>query len=47
MPGALLFLPAGTAAPEDYVLVGTFDLSPSGESRGRPAMFKVDVYRRK
>ena len=46
LPGALLLLPAGTPAPEGYVLIGTFDLSPSDGSRGRPAMFRVDVYRR-
>lgn len=46
MPGSLLFLPSGSAAPAGYTFVGTFDLAPSGAPRGRPIMMAVDVYRR-
>jgi len=46
MGGSLLMLPAGSSAPAGYMFVGTFDLAPSGGSRGRPAMMSVDVYRR-
>lgn len=44
--GTMLFLAAGSPAPAGYALVGTFDLAPAGGSRGRPAMFHVDVYRK-
>ena len=43
--GSLLMLEAGAPAPAGYTLIGTFDLTPSKESRARTAM-KVDVYRR-
>jgi hypothetical protein len=45
-PGALLMLPAGSPAPGNYTFVGTFELTPSGGSRGRGGMVAVDVYRR-
>ena len=35
MPGSLLMLPAGAPAPPNYTYVGTFDLTPSLDSRGR------------
>ena len=46
MPGSLLMLPAGSPAPLRYTYVGTFDLTPSLDSRGRNTAMSVDVYRR-
>ena len=46
VPGTLLFLPVGSPTPPGYVFVGTFDLAPSGTSRGRGSMMSVAVYRR-
>ena len=45
-PGSLLMLPAGSPAPPHYTYVGTFDLTPSMDSRGRNIAMAVDVYRR-
>jgi hypothetical protein len=44
--GSMLMLAAGSAAPSGYTLVGTYDLSPSGDSRARSVALRVDVYRR-
>lgn len=44
--GTLVFLLAGSPAPEGYTLIGTFDLTPSGGPRGRPAVVRVDVYQK-
>jgi hypothetical protein len=46
MPGSFVMLSVGSAAPGGYSFVGTFDLTPSGGSRGRPVMMQVDIYRR-
>jgi hypothetical protein len=46
MPGSLLMLPAGSPAPLRYTYVGTFDLTPSLDSRGRNTAMSVDMYRR-
>ena len=46
MAGSLLMLPAGSPAPLGYTYVGTFDLTPSLESRGRNTLMSVDVYHR-
>lgn len=46
MPGSLLLLPAGSAAPAGYTFVGRFDLQPSSDNRGRGTQMPVDLYRR-
>ncbi|HEX6161876.1 MAG TPA: LamG-like jellyroll fold domain-containing protein [Vicinamibacterales bacterium] len=46
IPGSILMMPAGSAAPAGYVLIGTFDLQPSGTNRGRATQMRVDVYQR-
>jgi hypothetical protein len=42
----MLMLPAGSPAPARYTYVGTFDLTPSADSRGRNTAMAVDVYRK-
>ena len=44
--GVLVFVPAGSPAPNGSTFVGTFDLTPSNGPRGRPMMVQVDVYRK-
>jgi collagen triple helix repeat protein len=44
--GSMLMVAAGSAAPSGYTLVGTFDLTPSNDSRSRGAALRVDVYRK-
>jgi hypothetical protein len=47
LPGSMLMLPAGSPAPPaTYTYVGTFDLTPAQDSRGRNTTMAVDVYRR-
>jgi hypothetical protein len=45
--GSHLLLPAGAPAPPGYDYVGSFDLFPSGGSRGREALTSIDVYIRR
>ena len=44
--GALMFLAAGAPAPAGYTYVGSFDLTPSDDSRSRGVALRVDMYRR-
>lgn len=44
--GSMLMLAAGSSAPSGYTLVGTYDLTPSGDSRSRGVALRVDVYRK-
>lgn len=44
--GSMLMLAAGSSAPSGYTLVGTYDLTPSGDSRSRGIALRVDVYRK-
>jgi len=44
--GSLLMLESGSAQPAGYVYVGTFDLAPSGDARGRGALMRIDLYRK-
>lgn len=44
--GSMLMLAAGSAAPSGYTLVGTYDLTPSDDSRARGVALRVDVYRK-
>jgi hypothetical protein len=46
MPGSLLFLPAGSAAPAGYTFIGTFNLQPAATNRGQGSQVQVDGYRR-
>jgi hypothetical protein len=45
--GSHILLPAGAPAPPGYDYVGSFDLFPSGGSRGRVALTSIDVYIRR
>lgn len=45
--GSHLLMPAGAPPPPGYDYVGSFDLFPSGGSRGRPAVTSIDVYIRR
>ena len=45
--GSLLLLPTGAPAPDGYDLVGTFDLLPTADPRGRLFVWVVDLYRRR
>ena len=45
--GSHLLLPAGAPPPPGYDYVGSFDLFPSGGSRGREALTSIDVYIRR
>ena len=47
MIGSHLLMPAGAPPPPGYDYVGSFDLFPSGGSRGREALTSVDVYIRR
>ena len=47
MSGSHLLLPAGAPPPPGYDYVGSFDLFPSGGSRGREALTSIDVYIRR
>jgi Collagen triple helix repeat (20 copies) len=47
MIGSHLLMPAGAPAPPGYDYVGSFDLFPSGGSRGREALTSIDVYIRR
>ena len=47
MIGAHLLVPAGAPPPPGYDYVGSFDLFPSGGSRGREALTSIDVYIRR
>ena len=47
MIGSHLLMPAGAPAPPGYDFVGSFDLFPSGGSRGREALTSIDVYIRR
>jgi Collagen triple helix repeat (20 copies) len=44
--GSLLMLDSGSSRPEGYVYVGTFDLMPSDDARGRGVLMRVDLYRK-
>jgi hypothetical protein len=44
--GSLLFVEANSPVPAGYTYIGTFDLTPSADSRGRAAMIRVDMYRK-
>ena len=45
--GSLLLLPTGSTAPAGYDLVGTFDLLPTADPRGRLFVWVVDLYRKR
>ena len=47
MSGSHLLLAAGAPPPPGYDYVGSFDLFPSGGSRGREALTSIDVYIRR
>ena len=47
MIGSHLLMPAGGSPPPGYDFVGSFDLFPSGGSRGREALTSIDVYIRR
>lgn len=42
--GTLLFLEAGSAAPDGYVLLGTYRVTPTATSPGQP--LQVAIYRK-
>jgi len=47
MIGSHLLMPSGATPPPGYGFVGSFDLFPSGGSRGRDALTSIDVYIRR
>jgi hypothetical protein len=44
--GSLLMLECGAPQPAGYTYIGTFDMSPSGDSRSRTAAMRIDLYRK-
>jgi len=44
--GSLLMLNSGSPQPAGYVYVGTFDLTPSDDARGRGVAMHIDLYRK-
>jgi hypothetical protein len=42
----MLMLAAGSPAPSGYTVVGTFDLTPTDDSRSRGVALRVDIYRK-
>ena len=39
-------LESASPRPAGYVYVGTFDLTPSDDARGRGVLMRIDLYRK-
>jgi len=44
--GSLLMLECGSPQPAGYTYMGTYDMSPSGDSRSRAVAIRIDLYRK-